>query len=480
MSDEQTTKRSRRKPGTGSVTELGPGRFWVRLPTASGKIASLDVWPTHEEAVRVLDAAIARLAKEQLTAVGGTTLSAYMPTWIDRREKAGVRAVQSERSRMRCHVLKAPFAHIPMRSITRGQVADWLETLPLAPDAATLVLILLRGCLAHAKERGVIETNVVEGLKVAKKTRRTEEPWTFLDPTEQRALLESLPEPERHLVAFNIGTGLRRGEMWCLELRDIHVDVDDPYVFVRYGSPGHPPKNGKTRRVSLFGLALNAARAWLAALSAFAPRNPLGLVFCGERGGRRKQAVTGWSGYVKSAKIGRRVRWHDLRHTFASSLVAGWWGRAWRLEEVKEEMGHSSIIETQRYAHLGETARKSAAREARERYGNIRELAAIRENKPIPVSPACTRETSQSAEVSSGSAYPSLYHHLADLILRAVREREEHLAGELASALAWRMGVHLASAREGYWRRVTELCERVKALPATELPKPHRAARRPT
>ena len=48
----------------------------------------------------------------------------------------------------------------------------------------------------------------------------------------------------------------------------------------------------------------------------------------------------------------RPVRWHDLRHTCASSLVAGWWGHAWRLEEVKEVLGHSSIVVTQRYTHL--------------------------------------------------------------------------------------------------------------------------------
>jgi hypothetical protein len=55
------------------------------------------------------------------------------------------------------------------------------------------------------------------------------------------------------------------------------------------------------------------------------------------------------------------VRWHDLRHSCASSLVAGWWGRRWTLEEVKEHLGHSSITITQRYAHLAESALQVAA-----------------------------------------------------------------------------------------------------------------------
>jgi integrase len=58
-------------------------------------------------------------------------------------------------------------------------------------------------------------------------------------------------------------------------------------------------------------------------------------------------------GALAASGITRRVRWHDLRHTCASSLVAGWWGgRPWRLEEVREMLGHTSIKVTERYSPL--------------------------------------------------------------------------------------------------------------------------------
>jgi hypothetical protein len=46
------------------------------------------------------------------------------------------------------------------------------------------------------------------------------------------------------------------------------------------------------------------------------------------------------------------VRFHDLRHTFASHLVSGSWGPAWTLKELAEMMGHRSTRTTERYAHL--------------------------------------------------------------------------------------------------------------------------------
>jgi integrase len=69
------------------------------------------------------------------------------------------------------------------------------------------------------------------------------------------------------------------------------------------------------------------------------------------------------------------VRFHDLRHTCASHLVSGTWGRAWRLEEVRDYLGHSNISVTQRYAHMSPHAMRS---------------------RPLPASTEWTREPQSS------------------------------------------------------------------------------------
>jgi integrase len=197
------------------------------------------------------------------------------------------------------------------------------------------------------------------------------------------------------LFAFAIGTGLRQGELYSLELRDVHLDDEHPHIVVRYGKPRQgKTKTGKIRRVELFGRALQAARAWLVELPQWAKANPQRLMWPTQRGCRRRDSKPprGWSAptradgksYLELAGLhrpvarhdGRPVRFHDLRHTCGASLVSGWWGRRWSLIEVRDHLGHDDIDTTQRYAHLApgvlaEAARQTGGRPSPRRWPNL-------------------------------------------------------------------------------------------------------------
>ena len=116
-------------------------------------------------------------------------------------------------------------------------------------------------------------------------------------------------------------------------------------------------------------------REWLEHLPAYAPENPYGLAFPRQRGSRRDprapsvirkingkprtcQLLREW---LVTAGVKRQLRWHDLRHTFASSLVSGFWGHKWALDEVRDQMGHSSVTVTEMYAHLSKDGRSTSA-----------------------------------------------------------------------------------------------------------------------
>lgn len=374
----------------GSITKLRNGRFWVRAPgtDTSNERRGLGTYATREEAAEVLAAARTKLGQAVREAL---TTNKFAAQVLDMRELDGLRSVDQERARYRVHLEPSTIGTMPLRDVQAAHVAELVRTLSRKKAAdkrgdrkisrATVqrCIALLSTVFSEALQRGLVERNPCTGIRVRRDaTATTKETWAYLTPDKQKALAEceEIPIADRLLMRFAIGTGLRQGEQWSLELRDLHAFVEDPFVFVRFGSKGKAPKSGKTRRVPLFGDALVAAREWLALLPTFSPKNPEHLVFPTARGNRRGQGKPfgKFDGLrIRLARIGitDRVRWHDLRHTCASSLVAGWWGRRWTLEEVCAFLGHSSIVVTQKYAHLGETALKAAARETAPGYALV-------------------------------------------------------------------------------------------------------------
>lgn len=384
-------KRERNAPGTGSVEELPSGKFSVRVPVSGVRKGRRlpGTFATWAEAEGVRLAAVRQLADTGRAAIGGITLASFGHIVISRWKLRGNRTTYDDQNMFDVHIATAHFAAWPIQNIRRADVKRWRDELarktaqravtrgpkgarvteridtgrPLARQRIINVLSLLRRIFNEALEDDLIEAN--PALEVyAPKKRETKERWTYLTLEEQHALLAAAPARDMPLVGFLIGTGMREGEAYALRAEDVILDGDHPEVIVRYGGRNEPPKNGKIRRVSLFGLGLLAAQEQATLLTH--QRNKLGLFFPGERGGHRPElkAPKGWASWIRKAGIVRPlpVRVHDLRHTCAAALVSGMWGRAWRLEEVRDQLGHSSIKVTERYAHLANTALRLAAR----------------------------------------------------------------------------------------------------------------------
>lgn len=368
---------TRRTAGGGTVEPLPSGKWSARITLATGKRERLPgTFTTKDEALSVLDAALRKLASAELAPVGGITVAQWGQKFIDRREiRREVSDVENDRSLWKTHVASHPIASLPVAATTRRDWRDWLEHVRSKGRARQTVqnaLNLVRTCLRAAVDDEVIRVNPVVDLRVPRE-RRTKDPWTYLQPAEQRTLMASVVGPERCIVAFAMGTGLRAGELVALRLEDIHDDGAEPFITVRYGgAPDKPTKTGKIRQVPLFGLALVAWRVWKENLSRYLAgrRNRKGIAFPGRGAGfRSEEHVLRWDEWkhaLDKAKLGRRFRWHDLRHTCASSLLSGWWGRKWSMDEVRGMLGHGSRTTTERYAHLADSALRSAARETTE------------------------------------------------------------------------------------------------------------------
>jgi site-specific recombinase XerD len=298
---------------------------------------------------------------------------------LHQRARDGVRGIDREWSRWRCHIESAPFIAKDVKDITSPDIREWLRLMAQKPalgpgeprklsrQTVNRCQSLVSAIFIEAVERELIAVNPCMGVKPKKRVDEsdTKEKWAYLVAEEQRTIAAcgAIPREDRLAILFAIATGLRQGEQRHLRLDDIDLTTTPPCVHVVLAGHtkdgrGLPPKSGKPRMIRLLKDGEAVAREWLEMLPTFAPHNPHRLVFPTASGTYRQQGkMLGRSDTLKrrlaAAGVTRRVRWHDLRHTCATNLLEI---HGWRLELVQKVMGHSSITITQRYAHLTEDA----------------------------------------------------------------------------------------------------------------------------
>jgi integrase len=379
----------------GTIEPLPSGRFRVRFRIGGPlKTPPVGTFVTEAEAEAYRAQMAVMLAGSKTPA---TTVATYGFKVIDSRELDGdTTDADNERSRWRTHVESDEIGAIAIGALETIDARDWLKRLKrkgLSRATCVHCLNLMRAVLHEAFDRELHRgPNPCVGIRL-KKEKRTEEPWTFLLPAEQDELVACTPAPLDALVEASIGLGVRSGEFVALRLEDLHLEGDYPHLVVRYGGPptaehpaGVPTKSGKPREIPVLGRARRAIERWLAALPTYCGDNPHGLLFPGARGAfRSHDHVLRWEvwkgspqkgqpgerhyhsatvGILARAGIKRDVRWHDLRHTCATSLLNGWWDRPWSIVEVCAMLGHASVKTTaDRYAHVSDTILKKAARE---------------------------------------------------------------------------------------------------------------------
>ena len=221
-----------------------------------------------------------------------------------------------------------------------------------APATVNLHLACLRKCLQCAMEWGLIETNPARAVK---KVKNDAQKWTFLDFDEVEAFLAAASDKWRPVFLTIMETGLRRGEVLALRWRDI--DWSNRLVNVRHtlykGELDTPKTKASIRSIPM----TDRVYAVLAALR----RQPGALeaehVFASEvgaalnAGNLRRGLEATW----KRAKM-RKIRPHDLRHTFASHLAMA----GVPIRTIQQLMGHESLDMTLKYAHLTEGHQREA------------------------------------------------------------------------------------------------------------------------
>lgn len=254
------------------------------------------------------------------------------------------------------------FDATPIDRITRTEIKEMIYAKlksGLAPNSVKNIKNILSGILSHALEDGLLLANPVSRLGKLIKTKERKEDVTPLTRDEAQALLEAVGKHYPRYYPFflcALRTGMRLGELLALEWGDI--DFRGGFIEVRRGyTMGNmdTPKNRKSRRVdmsrqlseTLKELRTDRKREALAKGWGEVPE----LVFLNYEG----RMINSFNlrprvFHAALEKAGlRRIRIHDLRHTFASLLLQN--GES--IVYVKDQLGHGSIsITVDTYGHL--------------------------------------------------------------------------------------------------------------------------------
>jgi integrase len=233
------------------------------------------------------------------------------------------------------------FGKMVMDRIGAEDIARFVASLRqrgLAEKTVRNTLTTLRRIFVSAQEWGVIDR-----LPPLPKVRVPEPTFDFFDEDEVRKLLSSAEgAEERALYLFALHTGCRAGEQLAFEWQDI--DWHNRKVrFRRSTTGGHtgPTKGKRERWVPLTSSLHDALQSIRHLRGAH--------VFCEPDGTPltlNKLEKRFWSRCRRAGL--RRIRWHDLRHTFASHCAM----RGIPLRQIQAWLGHSAIHMTMRYAHL--------------------------------------------------------------------------------------------------------------------------------
>lgn len=252
------------------------------------------------------------------------------------------------------HVLPA-LGNLRIGDVTYSCLEAFVSDLSerLAPASVRGVFKVVKLILDHAARDGRIRVNPARTVPLP---RVAAAEMLFLTAEQVAALAAEITPAYATLIKFACYTGLRPGEVAALRVKDVDLRTGAVRVRATLADLGgklletEPKTRAARRTVTMPRFVLIELRAYLAE-RAFQPE---AFVFTGERGGALRMGNLRCRHFRPAVTRAlppqlHGLRLHDLRHTYASLLVA----QGAHPKEMAELMGHSSVMTTlDRYSHV--------------------------------------------------------------------------------------------------------------------------------
>jgi integrase len=296
-------------------------------------------------------------------------LGDYLTRWLENTARPSVRrnTYASYEQTIRLHI-KEHIGGVRLADVTPAHVQGLYAAMERAGDSPRmrqLTHAVLRRALRQALRWGLIARNPCDAVEPPRVPKR--EMMAFGPAEVERFLAAAAGEQLEAIFVLAVASGLRQGELFGLQWPD--VDLDAGVVHVRRQLEERngelaltEPKSDKgRRRVELPAFAVEAMLAHKAKMLADGRLDRTDQpVFCDSHGGwlRKSNFIRKvFKPVLKRAGL-PDIRFHDLRHTSATLLLA----QGVHPKVVQERLGHSQISLTlDTYSHVLPGLQREAA-----------------------------------------------------------------------------------------------------------------------
>ena len=293
---------------------------------------------------------------------GDITVEAHLKGWLEGYVKTNCsqRTYDGYESIIKCHLIPA-LGHLQLRKLQPEMIEAYYGKACEKLSARTVQHHhrLLSEALKHAERRGHLGRNPCQ-LATAPSSRKRI--MRSLTPNEVAVMLEYAQDSCYYPVIYAaVSTGLRQAELLGLRWRDVDLDMLSISVSqVLYKRRGvctfkEPKTSGSSRRVSMtpkLALFLRQYKSQREVL--YLERDKVlgldSLVFASDKGKPLDPCVLthNFARITQRAGLGK-VRFHDLRHSFASIMLM----KGAPAKTISEALGHASVAFTMDvYSHI--------------------------------------------------------------------------------------------------------------------------------
>jgi integrase len=366
----------------GHITERSPGRWLIRYSvTEPGgrRRYAVTVKGTKRDAERELRQRLDAVDKGEHVDPTRMTVGVWLTHWLEIIRGDVSPATHANYNDLVRHYLVPALGGFPIAKLQRLHITNvysaWVSDGRRDGKPGGLSSItrrhlhrVLHTALARAVAEKVVARHPDADRRLPKVERRE---LAVLSAEQSATLLEGIRRYRVYRpVLLALATGARRGEILALRWR--HVDLDRGVISIvgaiehtRAGIRFKAPKSGRARAVTIPGFALAELHRWrreqAEELLRLGVRLNADTLLCARADGEPMLPTSlthEWNKVAGKIEGVPRVRFHDLRHSHATTLLAS----GVPLKVVSERLGHSTIMLTaDTYAHVTAAMQEDAA-----------------------------------------------------------------------------------------------------------------------